>query len=29
VAVIRFDAIGVVFDGAGFLLALEHLEGAF
>ncbi len=29
VAVIRFDAIGVVFDGAGYLLALEHLEGAF
>ncbi|MGB9186354.1 MAG: YraN family protein [Solirubrobacteraceae bacterium] len=29
VAVIRFDAIGVVFDGAGHLLALEHLEGAF
>jgi putative endonuclease len=29
VAVIRFDAIGVVFDGAGCLLALEHLEGAF
>ena len=28
-AVIRFDAIGVVFDGAGRLLALEHLEGAF
>jgi putative endonuclease len=28
-AVIRFDAIGVVFDGAGRLLSLEHLEGAF
>jgi putative endonuclease len=27
--VIRFDAIGVTFDGAGRLLALEHLEGAF
>jgi putative endonuclease len=26
---IRFDAIGVTFDGAGRLLALEHLEGAF
>ena len=26
---IRFDAIGVVFDAAGRLLALEHLEGAF
>ncbi|MGI9183986.1 MAG: YraN family protein [Solirubrobacteraceae bacterium] len=28
-AVLRFDAIGVVFDDAGRLLALEHLEGAF
>jgi putative endonuclease len=27
--VIRFDAIGVTFDAAGQLLALEHLEGAF
>jgi putative endonuclease len=27
--VLRFDAIGVTFDGAGRLLALEHLEGAF
>lgn len=27
--VIRFDAIGVTFDGAGRLVALEHLEGAF
>ena len=26
---IRFDAIGVVFDPSGALLALEHLEGAF
>jgi hypothetical protein len=26
---IRFDAIGLVFDRAGQLLALEHLEGAF
>jgi putative endonuclease len=26
---IRFDAIGVTFDRAGRLLALEHLEGAF
>ena len=26
---IRFDAIGVVFDRSGSLLALEHLEGAF
>jgi putative endonuclease len=26
---IRFDAIGVTFDGAGRLVALEHLEGAF
>ena len=28
-AVVRFDAIGVVLDGRGRLLALEHLEGAF
>ena len=28
-AVIRFDAIGVTVDGAGGLVALEHLEGAF
>jgi putative endonuclease len=28
-AVIRFDAIGVTFDGAGRLVSLEHLEGAF
>lgn len=27
--VVRFDAIGVSFDRAGRLLALEHLEGAF
>jgi putative endonuclease len=27
--VIRFDAIGVTFDGNGELAALEHLEGAF
>ncbi len=26
---IRFDAIGVVVDAAGRLMALEHLEGAF
>ena len=26
---VRFDAIGVTFDGAGRLVALEHLEGAF
>jgi putative endonuclease len=26
---LRFDAIGVVIDGAGALLALEHLEGAW
>ncbi len=26
---LRFDAIGVVFDRAGGLVALEHLEGAF
>jgi putative endonuclease len=28
-AVVRFDAIGVTFDGAGRLVRLEHLEGAF
>lgn len=28
-AAIRFDAIGVVFDRAGRLVALEHLEAAF
>ena len=28
-AALRFDAIGVTFDGAGRLVALEHLEGAF
>ena len=27
--VIRFDAIGITFDSAGRLVALEHLEGAF
>jgi putative endonuclease len=27
--VIRFDAIGVVLDGRGRLVSLEHLEGAF
>lgn len=27
--VIRFDAIGVTFDGGGRLVSLEHLEGAF
>jgi putative endonuclease len=27
--VMRFDAIGVSFDRAGRLLAIEHLEGAF
>lgn len=27
--ILRFDAIGVTFDGRGRLLALEHLEGAF
>jgi putative endonuclease len=27
--VIRFDAIGVTVDGAGRLISLEHLEGAF
>ena len=27
--VLRFDAIGVTFDLAGRLCALEHLEGAF
>jgi putative endonuclease len=26
---LRFDAIGISFDAAGQLLALEHLEGAF
>ncbi len=26
---VRFDAIGVVLDASGELLALEHLEGAF
>lgn len=26
---LRFDAVGVTFDAAGGLLALEHLEGAF
>ena len=26
---LRFDAIGVTLDGAGRLVALEHLEGAF
>ena len=26
---LRFDAIGVTLDGAGRLLTLEHLEGAF
>ena len=28
-AVIRFDAIGVTVDGAGRLVELRHLEGAF
>lgn len=28
-AAIRFDAIGVIFDRAGRLVSLEHLEGAF
>ncbi len=27
--VLRFDAIGVTVDGAGRLVSLEHLEGAF
>ena len=27
--VIRFDAIGVVVDGCGRLVSLDHLEGAF
>jgi putative endonuclease len=27
--VLRFDAIGVLVDGAGRLRSLEHLEGAF
>ena len=26
---LRFDAIGVTIDGAGGLVSLEHLEGAF
>jgi len=26
---VRFDAIGVVFDDAGGLVGIEHLEGAF
>jgi putative endonuclease len=26
---LRFDAVGVSFDGQGRLLSLEHLEGAF
>ncbi len=26
---LRFDAIGVLLDSAGRLVALEHLEGAF
>ena len=26
---LRFDAIGVALDGAGRLVALEHVEGAF
>jgi putative endonuclease len=26
---LRFDAIGIAFDGQGRLLSLEHLEGAF
>jgi putative endonuclease len=26
---IRCDAIGVIFDGTGRLIAIEHLEGAF
>lgn len=26
---LRFDAVGIVIDGAGALIALEHLEGAF
>ena len=26
---LRFDAIGVVVDGAGDLVSLDHLEGAF
>jgi hypothetical protein len=26
---IRCDAIGVTLDGAGRLIAIEHLEGAF
>jgi len=27
--VVRFDAIGVLLDAAGELVAIEHLEGAF
>lgn len=27
--VIRFDAIGIIVDGAGRLVSLEHIEGAF
>jgi putative endonuclease len=27
--VVRFDAIGVIFDAAGRLVSLEHIEGAF
>jgi putative endonuclease len=27
--VLRFDAIGITVDGAGEMLALEHVEGAF
>ncbi len=26
---VRFDAIGVVFDAAGRMVSLDHLEGAF
>jgi putative endonuclease len=29
VPIIRCDAIGIVFDRAGRLVAIEHLEGAF
>ncbi|MBN1529248.1 MAG: YraN family protein [Thermoleophilaceae bacterium] len=28
-AQIRFDAIGITFDGSGALVALEHVENAF
>ena len=28
-AELRFDAVGVVLDGAGGLVSLDHLEGAF